>query len=73
MYIAHDGDSAIIPTYTARFKFRSRETGVVTLEVELNKRLDEHSIYEVSRTQWTRNDHVATNSPFDVNVVQLTG
>lgn len=53
--------------------FRSNETGSVTLEVELNKSSGGGAIYEVSRSQWTRDDRAETSSPYDVNVVQPTG
>ena len=71
--ISHDGDVEIIPTYTGRFKFRMPETGNVTLEVELTKRLDGESIYEVSKTHWAKNEPMETNTPFDLNMVHLTG
>ena len=73
MGIAHHSVAETIPAYTGRFTFRTHETGNVTLEVELTKRLDGESIYEVSRTHWTKNDPVETNSPFDLNMVHLTG
>ena len=71
-YVTRDEGVRITPIHTGRFVFRT-PNGNVTLEVELKKPLDEKAIYEVSRTQWTKNDQVALDSPFDVNVVQLTG
>ena len=71
--IARDSIAEIIPTYTGRFTFCTPDTGNVTLEIELTKRLDGESIYEVTKTHWTRNEPIETNSPFDLNVVHLTG
>ena len=71
--ITHDSVAEIVPAYTGRFTFRTPETGNVTLEVELTKRLDGESLHEVSRTHWTRNDSMDMNSPFDLNMVHLTG
>lgn len=74
MGIAHGSVAEIVPAYTGRFTFRTPETGNVTLEVELTKRLDGVSIYyEVSKTHWTRNDPTEMDSPFDLNMVYLTG
>ena len=73
MNMMRDGKEEVVPTYTARFRFCSRETGAVTLEVELHKPLDGSAIYEVSRGQWAKNDQTEMSSPLDVNVVQLTG
>ena len=71
--LSDESGETLTPIYTARFVFRSRETGNVTLEVELQKPLDRQAIYETSRTQWSRNDQTDSSSPLDVNVVQLTG
>ena len=71
--IAHGSVAEIVPAYTGRFTFRTPETGNVTLEVELTKPLDGVSIYEVSKTHWTRNDPTEMDSPFDLNMVHLTG
>lgn len=71
--MTREGEKEVVPIYTARFRFRSRETGDVTLEVELHKPVDGSAIYEVSREQWARNDQTEMSSPLDVNVVQLTG
>ena len=71
--LSDESGEELTPIYTARFSFRSRETGNVMLEVELQKPLDRQAIYETSRTQWSRIDQTDTSSPLDVNVVQLTG
>ena len=73
MNVMPDGAGEVIPIHTARFRFCLRETGDVALEVELHKPLEKEAVYEVSRAQWTRNDQAEMSSPFDVNVVQLTG
>ena len=71
--LSDESGEVLTPIYTARFAFRSRETGNVMLEVELQKPLDRLAVYETSRTQWSRNDQTDVGSPLDVNVVQLTG
>ena len=71
--LSDESGQVLTPIYTARFDFRSRETGNVMLEVELQKPLDRLAVYETSRAQWSRNDQTDVGSPLDVNVVQLTG
>ena len=60
------------PVFTGRFRFRTPASGDVSLEVEMRQRQSE-GVFEISRTQWTRNSQMEASSPLDVNVVQLTG
>lgn len=68
-----DQPDELRPIYTGRFKFSSPDTGNVTLEVEFSKVSGGQGIYEVTRSQWTKDEWTEASVPLEQNMMQLNG
>ena len=61
------------PIYTGRFKFHFPSTGNVILEVEFSKVSGGQGIYEITRSQWTKDEVTEASIPLEINMIQLNG
>lgn len=69
----YQSPDALQPVYTARFTFQPSDTGNAILEVEFTKPSSGQGIYEVTRSQWTKEDQTEGSIPLDLNMMQLNG